>query len=324
MTVTLSPSSGPAGTTVSVKAGGFPRRANGAVTFDGATVSALKTSRRGVASASIAVPNGPARTATVTLAVAGVSSSATFLVTAPTAPVPPPVPLPVPPPTPVPPPPSLAYLRRADVPAQFSSTNASQGVLAAVTRNGEQWTRATYNGSGLNGFTRGLMDVTPWDYREGKELRFGMEVELYPGFLAANAYIDLMRLDNYDISPANADHLGVSIEGASYGGGARLVNSQVGRNNQTSLGAVLPHASIPEGRPFLLDAQFLLHRTSGQARNRVWVNGSKVLDNTLANLFGTFVAPYGWCRYGIVAVAGQHQTRPLGLHMRKCYVAQPV
>jgi autotransporter family porin len=81
--VTLSPTSGPAGTSVSVGASGFPGRARGTVTFDGTVVASFRTSREGTASAGFAVPNVPAQAATVTVVVSRMSSSASFLVTAP-------------------------------------------------------------------------------------------------------------------------------------------------------------------------------------------------------------------------------------------------
>ncbi|MBW3638394.1 MAG: hypothetical protein KY451_00855 [Actinobacteria bacterium] len=79
--------SGLPGTTVGVTVTGFPRKASGALTFDGTVVGSFRTSNRGTYSGSLVVPSVSARTATISAAAGSTSASASFVVLAPAEPV---------------------------------------------------------------------------------------------------------------------------------------------------------------------------------------------------------------------------------------------
>ncbi|WP_323961065.1 beta-mannanase [Arthrobacter sp. JZ12] len=75
--VTLSSTSGEAGSTVTVTGTGFPKRTSGTVTTEGASVK-VRTNGAGAFETRIAVGSGP--TATITATVGGTTASATFTV----------------------------------------------------------------------------------------------------------------------------------------------------------------------------------------------------------------------------------------------------
>ncbi len=79
--LTLSPSSGAPGVSVSVKGTGFPKKTTGALTFGTTTMASVKTNSSGVFNASFKVPSAPAGTVSVTATVGTASSTAAFTVT---------------------------------------------------------------------------------------------------------------------------------------------------------------------------------------------------------------------------------------------------
>jgi len=93
--LTLSPSSGVAGDTVSVSATGFGARTSGQLTFGSAKLAGFKTNGRGGFGSTFAVPSGFSGTVTMTAIARTTAATAAFDVR---------VPAPPPPPTPTPPP----------------------------------------------------------------------------------------------------------------------------------------------------------------------------------------------------------------------------
>lgn len=217
----------------------------------------------------------------------------------------------------------------------FSSTNQTNGTFTVSTTHayrGTRSARAVFSGGPSNGFARGLQHVAPLNLTEGSQIGAGAAFRFDVGFKAANKYVDLLRLDNFDVrgaagtSSSNTDHLGICLDGRQYDagqgiGGMRLLRTQVGRSVDTTLGYVRTDAQIPEDQWVYLEMYFTLSKTAGQARNRVWVNGELVLDNTSANLFSDFVAPWSYCRSGIVAVNPAIQTASLGLYLDNSYIS---
>jgi len=82
--ITLSPASGPAGTTVVVTGTAYPKKTTGSLTVLGASVR-ITTNGSGVFQAPIAIPTAPAGPATVTARAGTASATAVFTVTAPPA-----------------------------------------------------------------------------------------------------------------------------------------------------------------------------------------------------------------------------------------------
>lgn len=215
----------------------------------------------------------------------------------------------------------------------FASTNAfadgrsSFSISNTVAARGSYSARATYSGGPSdNGFARGLNNIKSLSVGPGDSIGAGAYIYLDPGFKASNKYVSLMRLDNYDSNPTNTDHLGISIEGQNYNsgngnGGMLLGRDQTGSNNRVIISHIKKDSEIPEGVWFFLEMFFTFSATDGSARNRVWFDGALVSDNTVANLYGTFVSTWEWCRYGIVAVNPSVQTGALGLYIDNCYIS---
>jgi hypothetical protein len=89
--LTLSPTSGAAGDTVSVSGSGFAGRTSGRLTFGSASLGAFKTNQRGGFGSTFAVPAGYSGRVAVTANVRTTSASAGFGVLVPLPPAPPPV-----------------------------------------------------------------------------------------------------------------------------------------------------------------------------------------------------------------------------------------
>ncbi len=87
-TLTLSPTSGTPGTSVSATGSGFARRTTGQLKFGDSLVSTVTTNRRGVFSAQFATPSVSAGPVTVTATIGSDTGSQAFTVIAPPAPAP--------------------------------------------------------------------------------------------------------------------------------------------------------------------------------------------------------------------------------------------
>jgi hypothetical protein len=190
--------------------------------------------------------------------------------------------------------------------SEFSQTNALTGTLSTTTVNpfrGSVSARATYDGGGANGYSRGIWDV---HWQDGEDVWFGAAYYLPIGFHASiQGQVDLMRWDNYSINPSNTDWGGVSIYGSDHR--ARLLRFGAGRPNDTLVGPL----DLPEGRWFTLEVHQRRSQSSGSALSELYVDGKRVGSSTAANTYGRAATRV---RYGIVAIAASAQKKPLELN----------
>lgn len=87
-TLTLSPTSGVSGTSVSAAGSGFPARTSAQLSFDSTVVAAVKTNKRGAFSAQFVVPPRSAGAVTVTAGAGSTTATSTFTVVDATTPPP--------------------------------------------------------------------------------------------------------------------------------------------------------------------------------------------------------------------------------------------
>jgi hypothetical protein len=200
---------------------------------------------------------------------------------------------------------SLSATLDGDSFSEFSQTNALHGTLTASSANvfsGSYAARATYDGSGENGYTRGIWNV---NWQDGDNVWFGAAYFLPTGFLSnIQGQVDLMRWDNWSTNPTDTDWGGVSIYGSDHR--ARLLRFGAGRPNDTLVGPT----DLPEGRWFTLEVHQIRSATSGSALSELYVDGKLIGKSTAANTYGRAATRI---RYGIVAIAAGSQKKPLEL-----------
>lgn len=203
----------------------------------------------------------------------------------------------------------------------FSSTNANGGTFTLSTaqkRRGTYAARCYDEAQTANAaYARGLQDVKPLNLTEGSEFSYSSGFWLDSGFKASNKYTALMRLDNYDVKPSGTDHLGIHLDPAGH---IYLAREQVGGATPIRMGTAMTASAVPEQQWFFIEMFHRLHRTSGQAINRAWVNGALVLDTTEANLLSNFTSPWSYCRFGIVATSSAQLGSPRGLYVDDCAI----
>ena len=188
--------------------------------------------------------------------------------------------------------------------SEFSQTNAQTGALSTTPASafgGSVSARATYDGGGSNGYSRGIWNV---EWADGEEVWFGAAYYLPNGFHSQiQGQVDLLRWDNYSINPSNTDWGGVSIYGSDRR--AHLLRFGAGRPNDTLVGPI----SLPEGRWFTLEVHQRLSSGAG-ALSELYVDGKLTGSSRAANTYGR---PATRIRYGIVAIASGSQQKPLEL-----------
>jgi hypothetical protein len=192
---------------------------------------------------------------------------------------------------------------------EFNSTNALEGTLTVATDrtySGSYSAKATYNGSGNNGYTRGIFTPT---WSNGTDVWYSGAFYLPSGFKSAmRNQVDLMRWDDYP--------------GDSQGGfviynvdkKARLVLQK--RTGGTATTLVGPF-DVPEGQWFHIEVHQKLTNGSG-ALTEVYLNGNKIGSSTAPNSYGTTATRL---RYGIVAIGSGSQTLPLNLWFDKAVIS---
>ncbi len=187
---------------------------------------------------------------------------------------------------------------------EFSQTNALHGTLTESSTHvfsGTYSARATYDGSGENGYTRGIWNV---NWQDGEDVWFGAAYYLPRGFDSRiQGQVDLMRWDNWVSHPSDTDWGGVSIYGSDRR--ARLLRFGDGRPNDTLVGPI----DLPEGRWFTLEVH--QHLSNGpSALSELYLDGELVGRSDKPNTYGR---PIERIRYGIVAIAEDAQQKPLDL-----------
>jgi hypothetical protein len=190
--------------------------------------------------------------------------------------------------------------------SEFSQTNALRGTLSlteARSFDGSASARASYEGGGENGYTRGIWNV---NWEEGENVWFGAAYYLPTGFLAnVQGQVDLVRWDNWSLYPNDTDWGGVSIYGSDHR--ARLLRFGAGRPNDTLVGPF----TLPEGRWFTLEVHQIRSSQSGAALSELYVDGKLLGASTAPNTYGR---PATRVRFGIVAIAAGAQMKPLELN----------
>jgi len=189
--------------------------------------------------------------------------------------------------------------------SSFSQTNALHGTLSvdsARTYNGGYAARAAYDGSGENGYVRGIWNV---EWKDGDDVWFGAAYYLPSGFTSnIMGQVDLVRWDNWSTNPNDTDWGGVSIYGSDHR--ARLLRFGAGRPNDTLVGPF----DLPEGRWFTLEVHQRRSASSGSALSELYLDGKLIGGSTAANTYGRAATRV---RYGIVAIAAGSQKKPLEL-----------
>jgi hypothetical protein len=187
---------------------------------------------------------------------------------------------------------------------EFSQTNTDRGALGINSLrpyDGTASAHATYEGSGGNGYARGIWNV---NWQDGEDVWFGAAYYLPVGFVPhIQGQVDLMRWDNWLSHPSDTDWGGVSIYGSDHR--ARLLRFGAGRPNDTLVGPT----TLPEGRWFTLEVHERFSAGAG-ALSELYVDGKLVGRSSRPNTYGR---PIERIRYGIVAIAEGAQTKPLDL-----------
>ena len=95
---------------------------------------------------------------------------------------------------------------------EFDQASVTSGTLGATTERayeGRYSAKATYNGSGVNGYSRGIDHV---NWQQGDDLWYGAAYFLPNGYLASDVGgNDIMRWDNYGAYGAGGDVGGIEI-----------------------------------------------------------------------------------------------------------------
>jgi hypothetical protein len=203
--------------------------------------------------------------------------------------------------------------------AGFDQVNESTGRLTidgSRTYDGNGAAHARYDGTGANGFARGIFNV---GWATGDDIHYGGAFFLPTGFRKAiRSQTDLMRWDNYG-SASTTDYGGVGIVQSDGRGHLFRVGGYVPNTPGTGTEdmGVTPAFDLPEGRWFWLEVHQRLATRDGQAVNEVFIDDVRVASSTKANTSGNGATRL---RYGIVAIGEGKQTTPLDLWFDRAMV----
>ena len=197
----------------------------------------------------------------------------------------------------------------ADCSSRFSDTNELHGTLttaAARAYSGTRAIKATYDGSTVNGYARGVWHV---DWRPGDYVRWGTAVYLPRGTVADIVdYFALMRWDNF----------GAYRHGDDKGG----IVFQRGRGWELTGGPMrLRIPGLPEGRWFTIEVHEVLAQDDS-GRTEVYVNGRQVASATGPNMARS---PIDRLRVGIVGITARLQNDRLTAYFDRagCELSPP-
>jgi hypothetical protein len=187
---------------------------------------------------------------------------------------------------------------------EFSQTNVDEGTLSLTDEryyDGGLSARATYDGEGENGYSRGIWNV---EWNDGEDVWFGAAYFLPVGFHSnIQGQVDLLRWDNWESHPDDTDWGGVGIYGSDRR--ARVLLMGAGRDSDV----VVSPFRLPEGRWFTLEVHQRLSAGAG-ALSEVYLDGALVGRSEKPNTYGRKIERI---RYGIVAIAEGEQRKPLDL-----------
>jgi hypothetical protein len=177
----------------------------------------------------------------------------------------------------------------------FDGHSAENGAIEPTSErayDGSRSARASYDGSGGNGFARTWFEV---DFKKGSDIWYGGAYYI-PSKKAMPCWYSLMRWDNYITYGSGGDVGGIEI---STSGRARLMREDYSAKNYAVLSKEF---DLPEGRWFWLEVHQRLSDQDGQALNEVFLDGRRVDASTTANGRGRVVNEV---RHGLVALAGE-------------------
>src|SRR5439155_5551741 len=172
--------------------------------------------------------------------------------------------------------------QQADFEGTFSpsSGNVLEGSLDLSGEHpytGTGSAKATYNGSGNNGYARAILDNIGWV--DGDELWVGGAYYLPNGFISTVDYCSILRWDNYTLYQSAADSSGIDLYGSD-----NLFHFDLERYDGSKRNpSVVPPFSLPEGSPFWLEVHMKLSQYAGSALTEVYVDGQLVQSSTAAN-----------------------------------------
>jgi hypothetical protein len=190
--------------------------------------------------------------------------------------------------------------------AEFSQLNRLHGTLAVTNarrHGGSPSAVATYDGSGANGYARGIYNV---HWKRGEDVAYSAAFYIPRTTLAAvKGQVALMRWDDFPAHPDAANYGGVVIFVGDHR--AHLIRNELGRAGEESdLAAAF---DLPLDRWFRLEVRQRLG--SDNARNEVYVDGRLIAKSLKPNIPADREVLR--VRYGIAAIASGAQTAPLRL-----------
>ncbi|MEA2426484.1 MAG: hypothetical protein QOF37_112 [Thermoleophilaceae bacterium] len=189
---------------------------------------------------------------------------------------------------------------------EFSQVNRLHGTLATTPGPVHGHSRsalATYDGSGANGYARGIYNV---HWKQGADVAYSAAFYIPRATLAAvKGQVALMRWDDYPAHPEAANYGGVVIFVGDHR--AHLIRNELGLGGaETDLTGPF---DLPLDRWFTLEVRQRLG--AGNARNEVYVDGRLIARSLVPNIPGD--RDVERVRYGIAAIASGAQTAPLRL-----------
>jgi hypothetical protein len=191
--------------------------------------------------------------------------------------------------------------------AALDSVSARNGYVTKsenVLYDGAPAAYAVYEGGGSNGFARGIAHV---DWRVDDEVVYAASFLLPEGFHdRIQGQVDIMRWDNWPSHREDADWGGISIWESDRR--ARLLRFGASRADENVIGAPF---GLPEGRWFRLTVRQQL-TPRADAFSAVRLDDEVVSWGAAATTYGR---PIERMRFGLVAIAGGAQQRPLELFM---------
>lgn len=203
--------------------------------------------------------------------------------------------------------------------AGFDQTNETTGSLAvdrSRTYEGAGAAHARYDGTGANGFARGIFNV---GWSSGDDVYYGGAFFLPTGFSSQiRSETDLMRWDDYG-SASTTNYGGIGMMRSDGRGHLFRVGGYVSGSSGSGtedMGVTAPF-TLPEGRWFWLEVHQRLSSQDGSAVNEVWIDDARVASSTRANSSGSTVTRL---RYGIVGIGEGKQTTPLELWFDRAMV----
>jgi hypothetical protein len=192
----------------------------------------------------------------------------------------------------------------------FSQLNQEHGTIRVASdraHGGRRSVRARYDGSGLNGYARGIFNI---EWEQGEQV--GYSAAFYvPGatLRSVEGQVAVMRWDDFPLHPGgDANYGGLVIFGSDRK--FHLISNQLGVGEGEGEEEDLTGAfDVPPDRWFTVEVR---QRLGGDdARNEVYLDGKLVAASNERNIPPD--RSVRRIRFGVVAIASGSQKRPLDL-----------